>query len=69
MAQADSLLCQNYLKGSGGIAGRIGDIYDELTRHGTNRLPEAEAIRMAFEQYEREAAPQRSSAPQGSSAK
>jgi hypothetical protein len=58
LGKADTELCQNYLNQTGGAAARIGDIYDDLTSHGTNlKLPEDEAIRQAFEQYEKESAP------------
>jgi len=63
IGQADTLLCQTYLKGTGGIAGRIGDLYDDLTRHGTNKLPEDQAIRQSFERYEKEGTAEKTSPP------
>jgi hypothetical protein len=35
---------------------RINEIYDQITAHGTNDVPESEAARQATEQYEREKA-------------
>jgi hypothetical protein len=47
---ADTRLCQEYLNQTGGPAGRVGDIYDDITAHGTKYWPaEDEAIRQAFE--------------------
>jgi hypothetical protein len=57
LGQADTQLCQSYLNQTGGAVGRLGDIYDQLTTHGTNlKLPEDEAIRQSFEQYDKETA-------------
>ncbi len=69
MGQADTLLCQSYLKETGGVAGRIGDLYDDLTRHGTNKLPEDQAIRQAFERYEKETADKSPAPPRESDRK
>jgi len=53
--QSDAGICQTYLNQTGSAAARVGDIYDDLTSHGTNmKLPEDEAIREAFEQFEQE---------------
>lgn len=52
---ADTRLCQDYLDQTGGPAGRVGDLYDQITSHGTKYWPaEDEAIRQAFERYAKE---------------
>lgn len=43
--------CHEYLKRTVGVAGQVGETYDELTAHGTRSTPaEDEAIRQAFNQ-------------------
>lgn len=45
--------CRQYLEQTGKRAAHIGDIYDELTAHGTRAEPaEDEAIRQAFAKHE-----------------
>ncbi|HWE94099.1 MAG TPA: hypothetical protein VG269_09065 [Tepidisphaeraceae bacterium] len=45
-----------YLKLTADVSARVGEIYDDITAHGTNKIPEDEAIKKAFEQYEKEQA-------------
>jgi len=48
-------LCDGYLSRTAAVASRVGDIYDELTRHGTNlRLKESDAVEQAFAKYKQE---------------
>jgi hypothetical protein len=42
------VMAKDYLKHTADIAEEVNDIYDELTQHGTNDKPEAEAIKEAF---------------------
>jgi hypothetical protein len=49
-------VASGYLKLTADMSARVGDIYDDLTAHGTNKTPEDEAIKKAFEQYEKEEA-------------
>jgi hypothetical protein len=52
---ADTRLCQEYLNQIGGMASRLGDIYDEITAHGTRLSPaEDEAIAQSFDRYAKE---------------
>jgi hypothetical protein len=45
--------CRDYLDKTGKPASRVGDIYDDITAHGTKTEPaEDEAIRQAFKQSE-----------------
>lgn len=47
--------CKEYLRRTATAAGRVGDLYDDLTAHGTRAEPtEDEAIRQAFEKVENE---------------
>lgn len=42
-------LCRDYLRRVAGRAGRVGEIYDQITAHGTRAKPaEREAIQQAF---------------------
>lgn len=48
-------LCDEYLAGTAGKAAHVGEIFDELTKHGRNtRMTEADAIRRAFANYDSE---------------
>lgn len=48
--------CKEYLRRTATAAGRVGDLFDDLTAHGTRAEPtEDEAIRQAFEKVEHEA--------------
>jgi hypothetical protein len=48
--------CKEYLRRTATAAGRVGDLYDDLTAHGTRAEPtEDEAIRQAFGKVENEA--------------
>ena len=50
-------LCDGYLSHTAAVASRVGDIYDELTRHGTNlRLKESDAVEQAFAKYKQDPA-------------
>jgi len=52
---ASTWLCQEYLNQVGGMASRLGDIYDEITAHGTKISPaEDEAITESFDRYAKE---------------
>jgi len=52
---AQNHLCDDYLAQTGGVAGRVGDLYDQITSHGTKRQPaEDQAITQAFERYSKE---------------
>jgi hypothetical protein len=44
-------LSNDYMATAPAIADRVNDIFDDLTDHGRNRLPEADAIRQAFRQH------------------
>lgn len=45
--------CKQYLRRTATAAGRVGDLYDDLTAHGTRAEPtEDEAIRQAFAKVE-----------------
>ncbi|HET6249757.1 MAG TPA: hypothetical protein VFE47_18855 [Tepidisphaeraceae bacterium] len=43
-----------YLHNTADVENEINNIYDELTRHGSNDKPEDEAIKEAFARYEKE---------------
>ncbi|HEY2585153.1 MAG TPA: hypothetical protein VGI81_05255 [Tepidisphaeraceae bacterium] len=48
--------CKECLRQTATTAGRVGDVYDDLTAHGTRAEPaEDEAIRQAFQKVESEA--------------
>lgn len=48
--------CKDYLRQTATTAGRVGDVYDDLTAHGTRAEPsEDEAIRQAFGKVDSEA--------------
>jgi hypothetical protein len=51
---AVSAISKQYLHATADKAFRIGEIYDDLTRHGTNAKREDDAIREATEQYLKE---------------
>ena len=55
LQKAQDTLCNAYLEKTGGVAGRVGDLYDQITHHGTRLRPaEDQAIVQAFEQYDKE---------------
>ena len=55
LTAAQNHLCDAYLAQTGGVAGRVGDLYDQITNHGTKRQPaEDQAIDQAFERYNKE---------------
>ena len=47
-------ISHQYLHATADKAFRIGEIYDDLTKHGTNAKQEDDAIREAREQYSKE---------------
>jgi len=52
--------CRAYLDRTAVASGKINDVYDDLTHHGTKADPEeAEAIRQAFEKYDQQTKPPR----------
>jgi hypothetical protein len=53
---AADAFCKQYLRQTAKISGRVGDVYDDLTAHGTRAEPtEDEAIRQAFQRVQDEA--------------
>lgn len=53
--KAVKALCDAYLARTAGVASRVGDIYDELTKHGRHtRLKESDAIEQAFDRWRAE---------------
>jgi hypothetical protein len=55
LTEAQNHLCDAYLAQTGGVAGRVGDLYDQITNHGIKRQPaEDQAIDQAFERYKKE---------------
>jgi hypothetical protein len=46
--------CAAYGATTADAEGRIGDIYDDLTKHGTNGVSEKDAIKDAFKKYQEE---------------
>jgi hypothetical protein len=55
LRDAQNNLCDAYLAQTGGVAGRVGDLYDQITNHGTRYRPaEDEAIKEAFERNSKE---------------
>jgi hypothetical protein len=53
--KAVQALCDGYLSRTATVASRVGDIYDQLTRHGTNtRLKESDAVEQAFVKYKQD---------------
>ncbi|MDB5172632.1 MAG: hypothetical protein JWN51_1405 [Phycisphaerales bacterium] len=49
-------VAKGYLKLTGDVSARVGDIYDAITAHGVNKIPEDDAIKQAFKDYEKELA-------------
>jgi hypothetical protein len=52
--KAVNAICDQYLKATANKAYRIGEIYDDLTKHGTNAKQEDDAIREALQKYSEE---------------
>ena len=52
--KAVNAICNRYLKSTADKAFRIGEIYDDLTKHGTNAKQEDDAIREATQKYAEE---------------
>jgi hypothetical protein len=52
--KAVNAICNRYLKATADKAFRIGEIYDDLTKHGTNAKQEDDAIREAMQKYAEE---------------
>ena len=55
LRDAQNHLCDAYLAQTGGVASRVGDLYDQITNHGTRYRPaEDQAITEAFDRYTKE---------------
>src|SRR5207248_1015925 len=52
--KAVETICDQYLKATADKAFRIGEIYDDLTKHGTNAKQEVDSIREAMGKYAQE---------------
>lgn len=45
---------RDYLAQASAPNDKVNEIYDQITRHGSNDVPEADAIKQALEQFERD---------------